>query len=302
MKRYAAQLLIFPLILVLCLASENRLLAYPDKGTVITVNDVGDTVDAAPGDGICADDAGKCTLRAAIMESNTTAGSNAIIFDVPVPAVINLTLGELLVTKYVSILGRGARSLTIQRTTIPNSSNFRVFHLSSSAQLRGLTIQNGNSFGAGGGILAEAGLGLTDVAIKGNRAISGGGIAFQGAGGGPTGLQRCLIISNMTTGQGGGIFVAPGMSALVLSSTLTNNSAADGGAIANFGSTTLVNDTITRNSASQSSSSILSSAGHSVGIINTIIGPDIGQTVNSIDGQIGSDGSNIVTNSTGSTG
>ena len=277
MKRYAAQSLIFPLILVLCLASQNRLLAYPDKGTVITVNDVGDTVDAAPGDGVCADAAGKCTLRAAIAESNATDAMDAIIFDVPVPAVINLTLGELLITKYVVILGRGARSLTIQRTAVPNSSNFRVFHLSSLASLRGMTIQNGNSFGAGGGILAEAGLFLADVAVKGNRATSGGGIAFQGAGGGQTGIQRCLISSNMTTGQGGGIYVAPGMSALVLSSTFTNNSAADGGAIANFGSTTLVNDTITQNSASQSSSSILSSAGHSVGLINTIIGPDIGQ-------------------------
>ena len=38
-----------------------------------------DTVDAAPGDGECADSNGVCTLRAAVMEANASIGPDTII-------------------------------------------------------------------------------------------------------------------------------------------------------------------------------------------------------------------------------
>jgi CSLREA domain-containing protein len=43
------------------------------------VNSTADTVDAAPGDGVCGDTAGTCTLRAAIMESNALGGGGQTI-------------------------------------------------------------------------------------------------------------------------------------------------------------------------------------------------------------------------------
>ena len=52
-------------------------------GTTFTVTVTGDGVDANPGDGLCADSAGNCTLRAAIAEANTTAGADSIIFNIP---------------------------------------------------------------------------------------------------------------------------------------------------------------------------------------------------------------------------
>lgn len=302
MRRYAAQSLIFPLILVLCLASENRLLAYPDKGTVITVNDVGDTVDAAPGDGVCADAAGKCTLRAAIMESNTTAGSNAIIFDVPVPAVITLTIDELQVTKPLFILGRGARKLTIQRSTTPNFANFRVFNLGANTRLRGLTIKNGSSLTSGGGILAAANLSLLDVAITGNRARSGGGIAFQASQESTSTIERCLINSNTALAEGGGLYISAGTYPSLKSTTITANSAVAGGGIASYGGLISVNNTVARNAASQAGSGILIGTGGQITVLNTIIGPDPGQTVSLVQGQFQSEGSNIVTDSTNSSG
>ena len=42
------------------------------------VNTTVDSVDANPGDGICADSLGRCSLRAAVMESNYTGGTNTI--------------------------------------------------------------------------------------------------------------------------------------------------------------------------------------------------------------------------------
>ena len=44
------------------------------------VNSRADTSDANPGDGVCADGAGACTLRAAIEEANARAGADTITF------------------------------------------------------------------------------------------------------------------------------------------------------------------------------------------------------------------------------
>jgi len=53
-----------------------------------TVVSSGDSSDAIPGDGVCADAGGDCTLRAAIEEANQLAGIDAIDIDLPVAGVI----------------------------------------------------------------------------------------------------------------------------------------------------------------------------------------------------------------------
>ncbi len=55
---------------------------------VFTVTDNGDTPDATPGNGICADSAGRCTLRAAMAEANWHAGDDRIEFAIPGTAPI----------------------------------------------------------------------------------------------------------------------------------------------------------------------------------------------------------------------
>lgn len=42
------------------------------------VNSSGDTVDANVGNGVCAGSSGQCTLRAAVMEANASAGPHTI--------------------------------------------------------------------------------------------------------------------------------------------------------------------------------------------------------------------------------
>lgn len=53
------------------------------SGTVITVDATTDTGDALPGDGLCNDDSGACTLRAAIEEANALEGTDTIAFGIP---------------------------------------------------------------------------------------------------------------------------------------------------------------------------------------------------------------------------
>ena len=56
-------------------------LASPAFAATFTVDSSVDAVDANPGDGICDDGGGACTLRAAVMEANAFAGMDAI--DIP---------------------------------------------------------------------------------------------------------------------------------------------------------------------------------------------------------------------------
>ena len=51
----------------------------PALGASFTVDATHDAVDASPGDGVCADAGGACTLRAAVMETNALAGEDTIL-------------------------------------------------------------------------------------------------------------------------------------------------------------------------------------------------------------------------------
>lgn len=54
----------------------------PAYGTTLTVDSTLDTSDAAPGNGVCDDGSGNCTLRAAIEEANALAGTHTINFNI----------------------------------------------------------------------------------------------------------------------------------------------------------------------------------------------------------------------------
>lgn len=90
------------------------------RGADFTVDSALDTVDAVPGDGICADAGGACTLRAAVVESNQLLGPDVV--SIP-PGAYVLTIGgapeddalagDLDVHDELSIHGAGAGVTTI---------------------------------------------------------------------------------------------------------------------------------------------------------------------------------------------
>jgi len=53
------------------------------SGNTFIVDSVADYPDTNPGDGYCADDLGRCTLRAAIQEANLITGKDTIAFGIP---------------------------------------------------------------------------------------------------------------------------------------------------------------------------------------------------------------------------
>ena len=83
---------------VLALAVGNLVIAsLPANAASFTVRSVADTADASPGDGLCEDGSGDCTLRAAIEEVNALGGSgHTISFSIPGPAPHTISPGSAL--------------------------------------------------------------------------------------------------------------------------------------------------------------------------------------------------------------
>ncbi len=201
-------------------------------------------------------DSGPGSLRAAIANDCV---HGVITFAPNVTGTINLTSGELLIDKNLTINGPGANLLTVQRSAAAGTPNFRIFKIEYSviSAISGLTIANGNTKNGvahGGGILNNGTLTITNSVISGNTTNAGG--AGHGGGifnGGTLTLTNSVISGNTaSTSSGGGILNSSG-TLTIINSTISGNSAAGGfgGGIWNYsGILTITNSTISGNSAS----------------------------------------------------
>jgi CSLREA domain-containing protein len=297
-------LTLYSLVCVLALASP----ALPQRvnATVYTVTSTADSFDSSPGDGACADAQGRCTFRAAINEIGASkAVEDAIIFALPHPSTIDLTLGEILLQGQLTILGPGPDKLTIQRSSAVGTPEFRLIRLvgggGGNLDIRSLTLKNGRSAQGGAIYVDQSILRMTNVVVSGNQATDGGGIYSYG---GSVRITRSLFHSNAATGSGGAIALATGSMTFPVSvisdSTLTNNLAQSSGAIANARNLSLVNNTITHNSAADVSGITTSPSGTTYAI-NNIIGSNQMPQV-TLSGAFVSLGNNIITDARNSTG
>ena len=199
-------------------------------------------------------DSGPGSLRNAI----ASASSGDTIYFNPkamrLPATITLA-STLFINQSLTILGPGPSLLFIS-----GGNAVGVFSIGSlGVSISGLTIQNGSA-NAGGGILNQGTLTLSNCALIGNSAGGGAGGAifngrpspgFDAAGSqnaAPLTINNCTLSGN-SAGIGGAIYNQ--LIALTLSgSTLSGNSASAGGGIYNFGTVTISNSTLSGNSAS----------------------------------------------------
>lgn len=213
-----------------------------------TVNTTADTVDATPGNGVCADAGGSCSLRAAIQEANASAGADTITLGgathtLALAGAENLAAtGDLDIRGDVTIMGAGAGSSIIDGADID-----RAFHINPSGNLTltvsfsGVTIRNGSITGAGGGIhfdgfnsvpnpdTRDGVLNVTNCAVSDHQSSSRGG-GIRGVDG-TLNITNSTISNNTSTdGRGGGIDHA-GLKPLVMSGcTVSGNQSLNGGA------------------------------------------------------------------------
>ncbi len=226
-----------------------------------TVNSLGDTPDAIPGNGLCADAGGQCTLRAALDEANVSQDPDTINFSVT--GTINLTGPLPIIGTNLTVNGPGSSQLTVRRNT---GGDYRILALgnNSTVNISGLTITNGKTADAatpgqtaqpGAGISSVGNLTLTDVVVTGNRTGNGatdvssfGGWGGFGAGisaGGRLTLINVTISNNITGngatgtfggsgGSGAGIAFG-GFELTMTNCTVTGNTTGNGAAGTNGG-------------------------------------------------------------------
>ena len=223
-----------------------------------------------------ADDGSAGTLRWAIGQANASNQADTIEFSslFAAPHTITLTAGQLVLTDKATtaITGPGANLLTIS-----GNHASRVFDVSGSAAISGLTITGGSADG-GAGLRNDAGtLTLTNCTVSGNAATDQGG-GLDNFGGALT-LAGCTV-SNNTAPIGAGLAGSGGTLSLVNTTVSGNTATVQGGGLyLRVGTATLTNVTVSANSAATGGGLVNSGNTATVTLTNTIIGGNNGGDV-----------------------
>ncbi|MGH2988222.1 MAG: choice-of-anchor Q domain-containing protein, partial [Solirubrobacterales bacterium] len=219
-------------------------------------------VDADRRDGVCANAEGQCSLRAAVMEANTSTPLGIADTIVLSPGTYQLTIpevdrgfdsdvdGDLVFLQFepVAIVGAGPA-----RTTIEQTAGHRVMSVrgGGDVDLSGVTVTGGDvtragdhAGGGGGGIFNAGMLAVRHARINGNRAETAGGGIGQLALAGPSLELDHVTVRNNEAGTGGGVSAS---SALMRFATVRDNVAVSGGGIG--GSVELRNSLVAGNRA-----------------------------------------------------
>jgi CSLREA domain-containing protein len=271
----------------------NTLRAAPQNVT-FNVNSTLDEADANPGNGKCTSTPSKkCTLRAAVMETNALGGTNVInvpagmyFMNIPGPGEDNAATGDLDIKSNLTIIGAGKTNTELNATALD-----RWIHvISGKTTLKNLTLRGGLVSNSGGSIFVNNGASVTVIksVLTGNVAsYNGGAIAGFGAitvksstigpmnrdafgGGGIASIFKLTIIKSTITqnstgsgggiGQGGGIFTNG--AAVIRESTIDNNYGKLGGGVyAEGGTVEIQNSTIAKNSTATDGGAIYVSMG-----------------------------------------
>jgi CSLREA domain-containing protein len=245
----------------------SAMMPLPDPTFV--VNTTNDTVDANPGDGICADAAGQCSLRAAVMEANANMNgadptnpantqdtillpAGTFRLTIPPGSTFDASTGHLDINDSVNIVGAGPRSTIIQAAN--GDQAFSILDLTpANAPDPGLQ---------GPGITVS----IASLTISGGQAtaaeffnLGGGAIAWDAGtdGTGTLNLNSVVLSGNSSTAAGGALAVSdfglnPDSGVTISNSVISNNTALiAGGGISTNGtlSLTLSNSQIVNNQA-----------------------------------------------------
>ena len=270
------------------------------NGLDFVVDSTVDSHDGFPGNGICADSGGSCTLRAAIEETNASGGADVIFIP---PGNYALDLGPLTVLENLSITGAGPEATTIDGQGLSNLLVIGDVTHAVSFDISRLTLTNGNApLGVGGGAIAfhfgsngvlvnirvvdnvSAGVGgvtgknivIRDSLFQNNVGIVGGASISLGQ------ISHSRFIGNTGLDGAGGVELTNGM---IQNSVIVENiSGRHGGGVYAFGEIVIEQTLIANNSADNAGGGIFySTAGGDLTITNTTIS---GNTAGSSGGGI----------------
>lgn len=239
-----------PALLALALAAGTNA-----RAATFAVDSGDDGVDAAPGDGACATAGGRCTLRAAIQESNALAGEDTIVLGAGT-FVLSLpgsdedasASGDLDVSDDLVLIGAGADATIVDAGALDRVLDLVAATSPRSVRIERLTLRNGlldrdsqpafTPQGAGlrigAGVVAE----LRDVDVRDNRLTTFGSAAGIDNAGCLHGVRVRIIGNGGFTspddifGYAGGLLTTGADSCLVLEdSEIGGNEGSLGGAL-----------------------------------------------------------------------
>lgn len=214
--------------------------------TTLTVDSLADTV---------ADD-GVTTLREAIQSANNSFSSDTIVFETSLSeGTIVLDGTELpTINDNLTIEGLGAGQLTIDAGGLS-----RIFRIAGARTvgISGLTLTGGDvGFGNGGAIFNDGILTVTDSIFTGNAAYRGGAVFnnFHRTRAVTTTIVGSTLTGNFATLRGGAIENFQDEVIISASVIHDNSTNGDGGGIHNTGTLTIIDSTLSENSADSLSS------------------------------------------------
>jgi len=228
-----------------------------------TVDVLTDSLDVAPGDGLCADAAAACSLRAAILEANALPGPDVVTlpagnFELTITGADEdaALTGDLDVKDSLSIEGfaRDATVIDAWGAGRPDPPDDRVLDVRDGATLtlQALTIRGGFVRRGGGIRVAGSTLDATDLIITDNQAGDAFGVLAENS---TVTFTRVAITANrnydgLGIGTGGGIIVDGG-SATLVECVVANHWAAAGAGIAIREGTLVLRDSTVRDNAGE---------------------------------------------------
>jgi hypothetical protein len=213
-------------------------------------------------------DSGAGSLRDTI---NAAAPGDTIVFNLPLPATITLTTGEIVIAQNVTIAGPGANLLTVSGN---NSSRAFSVGLGMAVSISGLTVAHGSAPNVfGGGVFSHGTLSVTNCIFSNNTSGIGGAVGAVIAG--DLTVTGCTFVGNSSVLNGGAI-LAIGGPCTVANSTFSGNSGQDGGAIYISTQATIVNCTLSGNSAEPSGGGGVFVTQGTLNLQNTIIAGSTG--------------------------
>ncbi len=219
-----------------------------------------------------------CTLREAIVSANADDaagndcadgdGDDTIVFDagLTLPDAITLTQGEMLISSSLSIQGPGADQLTINANNVSRHFYLRNNQANIIASISGLTLTAGYTvpFNFGGSIVNAEVLNLDRMVLSNNFATGSGGAIYSVN---QLNINRSALFGNYGYGNGGAVASTDFQPSRIANTTLRSNSSSQrGGAIYSGGSNlTVVNSTISGNTAGNSNGDGSSGGGIATG-------------------------------------
>ncbi len=197
--------------------------------------------DASPGNGICADSAGRCSLIAAMQEANALPGADTIT----IPAGTYYLPGRLEPTEAVTLTGAGMDNTIIHGR---DAGTQPAFQIKANVTINNLEIQG----------FSQA---VTIASTQSNRTVTLSGVRVYNCG-------------NYLAASGSAVHNACSSCTLQISSSALSSNFSDGcGAISNYGSLSIANSTISGNSASTGYGGAVCSSGvgNSITVTSSLI-------------------------------